>query len=90
MKHAGGDSSDNSSWRHVLRYNRTRVGSHNQRLCRHHCFTLCIVYKAIATAVTAAIIGSLSLGGGSRKANIPTIIQTAYDMVSPSEIRLSP
>ena len=30
-----------------------------------------------------AIIGCLSLGGGSRKANIATVIQTAYDMVSP-------
>ena len=41
------------------------------------------MYKAIAATVIAAIIGWLSLGGGSRRQNITTVIQTAYDMVSP-------
>ena len=38
------------------------------------------VVVAIATIAVAAIIGCSSLGGGSRKANIATVIQTAYDM----------
>ena len=44
--------------------------------------TVCkaIVAVAIATIAVAAIIGCSSLGGGSRKANIATVIQTAYDM----------
>jgi hypothetical protein len=37
------------------------------------------VYKAIATTVIAAIIDCSSLDGGSRKANIATVIQRAYD-----------
>ena len=47
--------------------------------------TMCkaIVAVAIAAIAVAAIIGCSSLGGGSRKANIATVIQTAYDMVSP-------
>lgn len=36
--------------------------------------------KAIATTVTATIIGYAFLGGGSHKANITKAIQTAYDM----------
>ena len=39
-----------------------------------------IVAVAIAAIAVAAIIGCSSLGGGSRKANIATVIQTAYDM----------
>ena len=44
--------------------------------------TVCkaIVAVAIAAVAVAAIIGCSSLGGGSRKANIATVIQTAYDM----------
>ena len=44
--------------------------------------TVCkaIVAVAIAAIAVAAIIGCSSLGGGSRKANIATVIQTAYDM----------
>ena len=44
--------------------------------------TVCkaIVAVAIAAVAVAAIIGCPSLGGGSRKANIATVIQTAYDM----------
>ena len=38
------------------------------------------VVVAIATIAVAAIIGCSSLGGGSRKANIATVIQTAYDL----------
>ena len=44
--------------------------------------TVCkaIVAVAIAAIAVAAIIGCSSLGGGSRKQNIATVIQTAYDM----------
>ena len=44
--------------------------------------TVCkaIVAVAIAAGSVAAIIGCSSLGGGSRKQNIATVIQTAYDM----------
>ncbi len=44
--------------------------------------TVCraIVATAVAAAAIAAIIGCSSLDGGSRKANIATVIQTAYDM----------
>ena len=44
--------------------------------------TVCkaIVAVAIAAVVVAAIIGCSSLGGGSRRQNIATVIQTAYDM----------
>ena len=44
--------------------------------------TVCkaIVAVAIAAVSVAAIIGCSSLGGGSRKQNIATVIQTAYDM----------
>ena len=44
--------------------------------------TVCkaIVAVAIAAIAVAAIIGCSSLGGGSRKANIATVIQTAYDL----------
>ena len=44
--------------------------------------TVCkaIVAVAIAAIAVAAIIGCSSLGGGSRTANIATVIQTAYDM----------
>ena len=43
--------------------------------------TVCkaIVAVAIATVAVAAIIGCSSLGGGSRRQNIATVIQTAYD-----------
>ena len=39
-----------------------------------------IVAVAIAAIATAAIIGCSSLGGGSRRQSIATVIQTAYDM----------
>ena len=44
--------------------------------------TVCkaIVAVAIAAVAVAAIIGCSSLGGGSRKQNIATVIQTAYDL----------
>ena len=44
--------------------------------------TVCkaIVAVAIAAIAIAAIIGCSSLGGGSRRQNIATVIQTAYDM----------
>ena len=44
--------------------------------------TVCraIAATAIAAIAVAAIIGCSSLGGGSRKQNIATVIQTAYDM----------
>jgi len=44
--------------------------------------TVCkaIVAVAIAAIAIAAIIGCSSLGGGSRKQNIATVIQTAYDL----------
>ena len=44
--------------------------------------TVCkaIVAVAIAAIAVAAIIGCSSLGGGSRRQNIATVIQTAYDM----------
>ena len=44
--------------------------------------TVCkaIVAVAIAAVAVAAIIGCSSLGEGSRKQNIATVIQTAYDM----------
>jgi hypothetical protein len=44
--------------------------------------TVCkaIVAVAIAAVAVAAIIGCSSLGGGSRRQNIATVIQTAYDM----------
>ena len=44
--------------------------------------TVCkaIVAVAIAAIAIAAILGCSSLGGGSRKQNIATVIQTAYDM----------
>ena len=44
--------------------------------------TVCkaIVAVAIAAIALAAIIGCSSLGGGSRRQNIATVIQTAYDM----------
>jgi len=44
--------------------------------------TVCkaIVAVAIAAVSVAAIIGCSSLGEGSRKQNIATVIQTAYDM----------
>lgn len=44
--------------------------------------TVCkaIVAVAIAAVAVVAIIGCSSLGGGSRKQNIATVIQTAYDM----------
>ena len=44
--------------------------------------TVCkaIVAVAIAATAIAAIIGCSSFGGGSRKQNIATVIQTAYDM----------
>ena len=44
--------------------------------------TVCkaIVAVTIAAVAVAAIIGCSSLGGGSRKQNIATVIQTAYDM----------
>ena len=44
--------------------------------------TVCkaIVAVAIAAVSVAAIIGCSSLGGGSRRQNIATVIQTAYDM----------
>ena len=44
--------------------------------------TVCkaIVAVAVAAIAVAAIIGCSSLGGGSRRQNIATVIQTAYDM----------
>ena len=39
-----------------------------------------IVAVAIAAVAIAAIIGCTSTGGGSRRQNIATVIQTAYDM----------
>ena len=44
--------------------------------------TVCkaIVAVAIAAVAVAAIIGCESIGGGTRKQNIATVIQTAYDM----------
>ena len=44
--------------------------------------TVCkaIVAVAIAAVAVVAIIGCSSLGGGSRRQNIATVIQTAYDM----------
>ena len=39
-----------------------------------------IVAVAIAAIATAAIIGCSSLGGGSRRQSLATVIQTAYDM----------
>ena len=39
-----------------------------------------IVAVAVAAIAVAAIIGCSSFSGGSRKANIATVIQTAYDM----------
>ena len=44
--------------------------------------TVCraIVATAIAAIAAATIIGCSSLGGGSRRQNIATVIQTAYDM----------
>ena len=44
--------------------------------------TVCkaIVAVAIAAVAVAAIIGCSSLGGGSRRQNIATVIQTAYDI----------
>ena len=39
-----------------------------------------IVAVAIAAIVVAAMIGCSTLGGGSRRQNIATVIQTAYDM----------
>ena len=44
--------------------------------------TMCkaILAVAIAAASVAAIIGCSSLIGGSRRQNIATVIQTAYDM----------
>ena len=44
--------------------------------------TVCkaIVAVAIAAVAVAAIIGCSSLGGGSRRQNIATVIQTAYDL----------
>ena len=44
--------------------------------------TVCkaIVAVAIAAIVVAAIIGCSSLGGGSRRQSIATVIQTAYDL----------
>ena len=44
--------------------------------------TVCkaIVAVAIAAVAVAAIIGCSSLGEGSRKQNIATVIQTAYDL----------
>ena len=44
--------------------------------------TVCkaIVTVAIAAVAVAAIIGCESTGGASRKQNIATVIQTAYDM----------
>ena len=39
-----------------------------------------IVAVAVAAIAVAAIIGCSSLGGGSRRQNIATVIQTAYDM----------
>ena len=43
--------------------------------------TVCkaIVAVAIAAVAVAAIIGCESTGGGTRKQNIATVIQTAYD-----------
>ena len=38
------------------------------------------VVVAIATIAVAAIIGCSSLGGGSRRQSIATVIQTAYDL----------
>ena len=44
--------------------------------------TVCkaIVAVAVAAIAVAAIIGCSSLGGGSRRKNIATVIQTAYDL----------
>ena len=44
--------------------------------------TVCkaIVAVAIAAIALVAIIGCSSLGGGSRRQNIATVIQTAYDL----------
>ena len=44
--------------------------------------TVCkaIVAVAIAAVAVAAIIGCESIGGASRKQNIATVIQTAYDL----------
>ena len=44
--------------------------------------TVCkaIVAVAIAAIAVAAIIGCSSLGGGSHRQNIATVIQTAYDL----------
>ena len=44
--------------------------------------TVCkaIVAVAIAAVAVAAIIGCESIGGGTRKQNIATVIQTAYDL----------
>ena len=44
--------------------------------------TVCkaIVAVAVAAIALAAIIGCSSLGGGSRRQNIATVIQTAYDL----------
>ena len=39
-----------------------------------------IVAVAVAAIAVAAVIGCSSLGGGSRKADIATAIQTAYDL----------
>ena len=43
--------------------------------------TVCkaIVAVAIAAVAVAAIIGCESIGGGTRRQNIATVIQTAYD-----------
>ena len=44
--------------------------------------TVCkaIVAVAVAAIAVAAIIGCSSLGGGSRRQSIATVIQTAYDL----------
>ena len=39
-----------------------------------------IAAVAVAAIAVAAIIGCSSLGGGSRRQNIATVIQTAYDL----------
>lgn len=47
--------------------------------------TVCkaILAVAIAAVAVAAIIGCESTGGGSRRQNIATVIQTACDLISP-------
>ena len=53
--------------------------------------TVCkaIVAVAIAAIAVAAIIGCSSLGGGSRRQSIATVIQTAYGMGGREPVAIS-